>query len=110
LITVYIVLRVPAIEEDELTLYLSRLSVTLEAHALGQVVRPPEGNQPPQVREIKELLASEPVNILDDPLMLATELQPEGDTESYQFIYLFWKTVLPIGMLWTDRYLKSLID
>ena len=102
LVTVHIVLRVPALGEDELKLYLSRLSVILEVHALGQVIRPAEGTQPPQVREVKELLSSEPVNILDDPLILATELQLEGDTESYQYIYLFWKTVIPIGISTPD--------
>jgi hypothetical protein len=98
LVTVYIVLRIPAVEEEELKNYLSRLSLTLEAHATGgTVVKPADGPHPPQVREIKELLASEPVNVLDDPLILATELQLEGDEESYQYIYLFWKTVIPVG-------------
>jgi hypothetical protein len=100
LVTVYIVLRIPAVEEQELKNYLSRLSLTLEAHAIGQtVVKPADGPHPPQVREVKELLASEPVNILDDPLILATELQAEGDEESYQYIYLFWRTVIPMGEL-----------
>jgi hypothetical protein len=98
LVTVYVVLRIPALDEDELKLYISRLSINLEAQAVGQtVVRPAEGPHPPQMREVKELLASEPVNILDDPLILATELQAEGDSDSYQYIYLFWKSVIPIG-------------
>lgn len=99
LVTIYLVLRIPAAGEDQIKQLLSCLSVNLEAHAIGQtVVRPPDPNQPPQQKEVKELLASELVNISgEDPLMLATELQAEGDDDSYQFVFLFWKTVIPIG-------------
>jgi hypothetical protein len=99
LVTIYIVLRVPATGEEDLKNFLSSLSVTIDAHVVGQLVyKPADTNHPPQVKEARELLTSEPVNLQDDPLILATELQAEGDEQSYQYIYLFWKTIVPIGI------------
>jgi len=91
-------LRIPATDEETLKTFLSALSVTIDAHVVGQLVlKPGDAHHPPQVKEAKEILTSQPVNLQEDPLILATELQAEGDEESYQYIYLFWKTVVPIG-------------
>jgi hypothetical protein len=93
------VLRVPATGEEELKNFLASLSVTIDAHVVGQLVsKPGDATHPPQLKEAKELLTSQAVNLQDDPLILATELQAEGDEQSYQYIYLFWKAIVPIGM------------
>jgi hypothetical protein len=98
LVTAYAVLRTPAIDEFALKNYLSRLSITIEARAVGQQV--PKPGDPPSGRDVTETLASELVNISDDPIICATEIQPEsseGDIEPAQYIYLFWKVTIPIG-------------
>jgi hypothetical protein len=98
LVTVYIVLRTPAFGEKDLKTHLARLSITVEAHAIGQqFLKPVDGSNQPQVREAKELLASETVSISDDPLICATEIQAEGESEPSHHIYIFWKVVIPIG-------------
>jgi hypothetical protein len=99
LVTAYVVLRTPAIDEIALKNYLSRLSINIEARAVGQQV-PKPGEPPSTARDVTETLASESVNISDDPLICATEIQPEsveGDIEPAQYIYMFWKVTIPIG-------------
>ena len=94
----YIVLRTPTVEEGDLKRYLSRLSLSLECHAVGQqLVKPSDSSQPPQAKEAKELLVSETISVTDDPLICATEIQSEEETESVQYIYILWKVTVPIG-------------
>lgn len=72
--------------------------MSLECHAIGQqLVKPNDASQPPVMKETKELLASETISVTDDPLICATEIQSEEETESVQYIYIFWKVTLPIG-------------
>jgi hypothetical protein len=98
LVDVYVVLRTPAVEEGDLKSYLSRLSLSLECHAVGQqLVKPSDASQPAQARETKELLVSDTISVTDDPLICATEIQSEEETESIQYIYIFWKAIVPIG-------------
>lgn len=85
-------------DEGDLKRYLSRLSLSLDCHAVGQQLsKPGEPSQPPQTKETKELLASETISVTDDPLICATEIQSEEESESVQYIYIFWKVVVPIG-------------
>jgi hypothetical protein len=88
------------LRENDLKLYLSRLTVTLEAHAVGQQVKKAADGAQPQliISQVTELLASETVKSSDDPLILATEIQPESDAEPMQYIYVFWKVLLHLGM------------
>jgi hypothetical protein len=103
LVTAYVVLRTPALGEYELKKYLSRLAITIEARAVGP--QAPKPGDPPSApshgRDVTETLASESVNISDDPLICATEIQlesPEGEAEPVQYIYMFWKVIIPLGM------------
>jgi hypothetical protein len=90
------------VEESDLKRYLSRLSLNLECHAVGQqVVKPSDSSHPPQPKETKELLVSEAISVTDDPLICATEIQSDEETESVQYIYIFWKVIIPIGVLST---------
>jgi len=99
LLTAYAVLRIQALDETELKIYLSRLSLSIEARAVGQqIIKPADGSHPPQVKEASEVLASETVNISDDPLICATEIQAEDDSGPTQYIYIFWKVSIPLGM------------
>jgi hypothetical protein len=98
LATVYIVLRTPALSERDLKIHLSRLSISIEAHAIGQqVIKPGDAANPPQLREAKELLATETLDVSEDPMICAAEVQAEAESEPEQFIYIFWKVVMPIG-------------
>jgi TRAPP trafficking subunit Trs65 len=70
----------------------------VEAHAVGQqAVKQQDASQPPQLRETKELLVSETIGVTDDPMICATEIQAEGDSEPSQHIYIFWRVTIPIG-------------
>jgi hypothetical protein len=86
------------LRENDLKLYLSRLTVALEVRAVGQQVQKAGDGAQTQLSQVTELLASETVKSSDDPLILATEIQPESDAEPVQYIYVFWKVVLHLGM------------
>jgi hypothetical protein len=84
--------------ENDLKLYLSRLALALEVRAVGQQVQKAGDGVQAQLSQVTELLTSETVKSSDDPLILATEIQPESDAEPVQYIYIFWKVVVHLGM------------
>jgi hypothetical protein len=96
-VAAYVVLRIPALGEEELLSYLNRLVVTLEARAVGQQFQKAANGSQTQLSQVTELLSSEVVKKSDDPLILATEIQLESDADPVQYIYVFWKVVLPLG-------------
>ncbi|KAF2667455.1 hypothetical protein BT63DRAFT_292685 [Microthyrium microscopicum] len=98
LLTAYVLLRIPALDEDELKQFISRLAITVETRATGQIIdKPGDARNPAVVREATEALSAEAVNISEEPLMCATEIQPEDDAEPQQYLFLFWKVIIPIG-------------
>jgi hypothetical protein len=96
-VAAYVVLRIPALGEDELRNFLSRLAVTLEARAVGQQLQKSADGTQTHLNQVTELLSSEVVKNSDDPLILATEIQLESDADPVQYIYVFWKVILPLG-------------
>lgn len=95
LVTAYVVLRTIAVSEHVLKRNLPRLQIELEARAVGQ--QGPKSGDIPSNRDIVETLATETVNISDDPLICATEVQGESLDSPAQHMFLFWKVVIPIG-------------
>jgi hypothetical protein len=96
-VAAYVVLRIPALGEDELRSYLSQLEISLEARAVGQQLQKTADTAQTQLSQVTELLSSEVVKKSDDPLILATEIQLESDSVPVQYIYVFWKVILPLG-------------
>jgi hypothetical protein len=89
----YVVLRTRLIEEDTLEAYLDRLAITLDARAYGSSF-PKSSEEKPAV--VNELLFSG--SIIDpDPTICATEVQPEGEADAIQYLYVFWKISVPLG-------------
>lgn len=104
-------LKVPFVAEQDFKTWLSRLSVRIEANALG--VRPAEPNQnqsdqPKQPENIKELVDSCVVDADNDPLVAVgsetpagasktgdDDAEPEASAEQ-SFIYVLWKEELHI--------------
>lgn len=96
-------LRTKVLGESTLEAYLSRLAITLEARAVGTLLpKPGEGQPPAQSVQANELLFTETIDDLEEPTICATEVQSEDDSEPIQFLYVFWKVKVHLGML--DSY------
>jgi hypothetical protein len=91
----YVVLRTRLLEEDTLEAYLGRLAITLDARAYGSSY-PKSSEDKPTV--VNELLFSGSITD-SDPTICATEVQPEGEAEPLQYLYVFWKIAVPLGKL-----------
>ncbi|KAF2401219.1 hypothetical protein EJ06DRAFT_542607 [Trichodelitschia bisporula] len=97
LVPVYVVLRTKALDEESLTRFLSRLIITLEARAVGTLPLK-QGEVPTtQPSQVNELLFSETIKTAEEPTICATELQPEGESDAVQLLYVFWKVTVPLG-------------
>jgi hypothetical protein len=81
------------LDEDTLEAYLDRLAITLDARAYGSSY-PKSSEEKPVV--INELLFSGSVSDTE-PTICATEVQPEGEGEAIQYLYVFWKISVPLG-------------
>ncbi|KAI9839976.1 MAG: hypothetical protein M1819_000168 [Sarea resinae] len=84
---VYVVLRTPYLDEATLKSYLSRLSISLEAHVAH--LHPPESrsSQHAQQPDHTELIFSAAVSEGDDPLIVVHESGSNGD----RHIFVAWK-------------------
>ncbi|TID21821.1 hypothetical protein E6O75_ATG05216 [Venturia nashicola] len=89
----YVVLRTRLLGEDTLQAYLGRLTITLDARAYGSSF-PKSSEEKPAV--INELLFAGAIQD-SDPTICATEVQSEGESEPLQYLYVFWKTSVPLG-------------
>jgi hypothetical protein len=98
-VSVYVVLRTKVLRESTLEAYLSRLTITLEGRAVGALhVKSAEGQNPGQSTQANELLFSEVINTTEEPTICATEVQTEDDSDPIQFLYVFWKIKVHLGM------------
>lgn len=95
--SVFVVLRTTALEEQEIKRNIARLSISLEAQVIGQVLRQGDDQHVVQVKEVKESLGTELVDISGDPMICATEIQAEGEEDSTRYVYMFWKVQIHIG-------------
>jgi hypothetical protein len=93
-VPVHVVLRTKLLDEDVLEAYLERLAISLEARAYGTLHVKPGENEKPVLAN--ELLYSGAIDQDEDPVICATEVQHEGQDESIQYVYIFWKLVVPI--------------
>ncbi|KAF2460812.1 TRAPP trafficking subunit Trs65-domain-containing protein [Lineolata rhizophorae] len=95
LVSVYVVLRTPYSDENNLKSYLLRLAISLEAHAVGTQTVPHEATgeaprgPPPQA---KEVLYSETIKESEEPLVIARGSQSSEEERGIpQHIFALWK-------------------
>jgi hypothetical protein len=100
-----VVLRTASLAEHALKKYLSRLLITVESRAIGSLVARHGEGQPTQSTQANEVLQTVTVETTKDPLICAAEFQSENDADPVRFLYVFWKTVVPIG-----TYLSFALD
>jgi len=98
-VPVYIVLRISLLEENTLRSYLSRLAINLETYATG-VVHPPNAKPNDSGVGHKELLHSETIEESEEPLVVASNSQADDDSAAQQYVHVFWKVNVTIGMLY----------
>jgi len=96
---VYIVLRTGPLSEDALKCFLSRLSVTVEARAVGSVSVQPGDGKASQTTQANELLHSLTLSDNEEPTICAVEFQSENMSAPARYLYVLWKASLPIGMI-----------
>ena len=100
---VYVILRLPYQEENVLTSYLSRLSITLEAHALNQQQPPPSppppsGDVPPPTPiQTKDLIYSGTVNETEEPLIIVHGTSEGADDDGQGHVFAIWKATVFLG-------------
>lgn len=94
-VPVHVVLRTKLLDEDVLEAYLNRLAISLEARAYGTLhVKAGESEKSVSANE---LLFSGAISRTEEPIICATEVQHEGQDEPIQYVYIFWKLLVPIG-------------
>jgi len=92
-------LRTGPLSEDALRSFVGRLTVTIEARAVGSVTTQSADGKGAQLTQANELLHSTSVDE-DEPTVCAVELHSEEDEDGpKRYLYSFWKTLIPIGML-----------
>jgi hypothetical protein len=94
----YIALRTAPLSEDALKKFLSLLSVTVEARAVGSVTIQPGDGKPTQLTQANELLHSLTLDDNEEPTICAVEFQSENMSVPARYLYVLWKVSLPIGM------------
>lgn len=96
-VQVYAVLRAPRVGQSVLDSYLSRLSITLQAYASGNVV-PVQAetgeSRLAQAHQSKELLCAEKIEDVTNPLFI-TQCSSEG-----KYTYVIWRASVHVGEFW----------
>ena len=70
MVAVYVVLRTPYLEEDTLKTYLSRLTITVDGHAINRQQQLFLDGQPAHPGQLKELVYSGRIQDFEDPLII----------------------------------------
>ncbi|MCJ1475964.1 hypothetical protein MMC13_004628 [Lambiella insularis] len=89
---VYVVLRTPYQDESQLKVYISRLHIVLEAHAISSPSSTAHSADPRQVQAVnqpRDVIWSGKIDVLEDPIIVVEESE-EGD-EDGQAVLVIWK-------------------
>ena len=95
LVTVHVVLRTPIVEANTLNAYISRLAITLEAHAIGNTVSQPtegrDGQQSsPQQQQARETIFTKAISTSEKPLLVLKNFDPDTGSASHPHSYVVW--------------------
>ncbi|KAH0544067.1 hypothetical protein FGG08_001685 [Glutinoglossum americanum] len=91
LVAVYVILRTTYLEEDTLKSYLSRLTITLEAHAVNKQQQLPMEGQSSHAGQFKELIYSGRIQDFEDPLIIVHGPGEAGNGVEKSHIVTVWK-------------------
>jgi hypothetical protein len=97
-VTVYVILRTAYLEEDTLKSYLSRLSITLDAHAVNKQQQLPVDGQPSHASQFKELIYSGKIQDFEDPLIIVHGLGEGSNGVEKSHIVTIWKLNAFLGV------------
>jgi hypothetical protein len=88
----------PYLEENSLKLYLSRLAITLEVHAINTHRLSTEGDDVQSVpTRTKDLLYSATMKDTDDPLIIVSDAEDRGNEGDGRHVLAIWKMQVFIG-------------
>ncbi|KAK7511535.1 TRAPP trafficking subunit Trs65-domain-containing protein [Phyllosticta citriasiana] len=96
LVSVYVVLRTPAIDGETLRSYLARLSINVEAFATSTapLSHQPGGGHPPP---LKELLHTATVQAPGEPVLLQSKSVAYENGHTQEYCYVAWKAEVFLG-------------
>lgn len=97
IVTVYVVLRCPLIEEEILQSYLSRLSVSLESFVTGTPNQNADSEEA-QKGPPKDLINSHKIEDSVDPLVIVGGTS-DSEVSSAPSIYVLWKVESHLGKI-----------